>query len=399
MGALDAKDWNALESTAIGLVFVLCGILIGVAIRRRRKGEPIILKGDVSKFLESAGFFIAIILAMPLSEIVERKTGSAAAGLSVYFLLFLLLVLPSIWLSQRRMAINASAHGVDNPAGLTKVPDVRSSPEEKRLGWYMVGSLLIVAVAMIGIAAATTYWAINPIENLGTPNGEPWRLWAALVVLLFLPGLLLYAIVGRWPGRVSNQGDIEIAATAEQIWEKLTYSAGMEDWKGIYHRIERLDEPGEVYRLHYLAHVECAECGLPKHPDDTSISQRVEILEATAPHVYRTRSFARGVDPFKGDTAKWLDCEEGCYTITPLPRGGCTVHLECAAERPKFWMGLLIKFGGPVTQSLGTLKAHLEGGSDNTIYATARARISAARLAPRHCGCAKPSAASGLSQA
>lgn len=402
MSALTAKDWESLETTGKVLLASVPIVVVFTAALRWRKGEPLLQKGDFRRFIENFGFIFAIFIAMPASEIVERITGSETAGLLAYFAAFMLFILPPIWIAKRRMDATAQAHGINNPEGLAAVPSVPQSPEEKRIGWYMIGGMLVVALILMGSALATTFWALDHVrgaENVTNVTAEPWRLPVAMAALLLTLAAPLYAVFGRWPGRVSSKGEIEIAATPDQIWDKLKFRAGMEDWKGVYHRIERLDEPGEVYRLHYFADASCTECGLPKHPDDSMISQRVEILEAAEPHIYRTRSFPKGVDSIKGDTAKWLDCEEGCHTITPLPGGGCKVHLECAADQPKIWIALLIKLGGPVKESLGVLKAHLEGGADSTIYQTARDRFAAARLAPRHCGCAKGPATAGLVEA
>lgn len=387
MDWLTAEDWEDLQSAGTSLLIVVGVVLAMTAIRRVLKGEPVIQIGDARTFLEYWGFILAIMLALPLSEVAERLTGSSVVGFIVMLVLFLSFIVPTLWMAQRRQAASASAHGVENPDGAPAMPHVPASKEENRVGRILLIGTIIIGGGLVAGALALTLWAVDPIIEGSGSQVDAGRLAFAAIGLLLILLLPVAALIGRWPGTVRSNGSIDIAASREQIWEKLAYCDGMEDWKGIYQRIERLAEPGEVYRLHNFNMEPCLECMLPKHPDQSEQSVRVEVLDAVKPSLYRTKSASKGMTADKGDAANWLDHEINTYRIEALPNGQSRVAFEISADRAKIWMALLIKLGGPVTQSLQVLKVHLEGGEDDSIYATGRARIAAARLAPRYCGC------------
>jgi hypothetical protein len=286
------------------------------------------------------------------------------------------------------MAGTAQAHGIDNPNSTAALPAVPPSNEEKRINRYLVIGMLAFLAIVIGMVTATMSWSLEPLRENAQPEAWQWRSAVALVVLLTLMALPILAMIGRWPGELRVQGEIEIKSSAADIWSSLAYRPGMQHWKGIYRLIERVDGSTETYLLHMYSDANCTECGLPKHPDAPGLHQQVDVIEAREPDLYHVRSFPKGRDLLKGEAANWIDFEENCYTISALPDGAAKVSLDIRVQRPKLWMAALLKLGGPVTQSLTSLKNHLEGRDDDTLFATARARIAAARLAPRHCGCA-----------
>lgn len=395
MDWLTDGDWKLLTDTVLALVAALGVALAIAAVWRWRKGEPPVRSGDFRAFFENWGFVIAIVLGMPLAEIVERATGSELAGLLAYAALVMLCLLPPVWVAQHRMNGNAATHGIENAAA-QPMPAVPMNREEKRVGLYATASAAVLALSLMGLATLAVFWALAPIRDGATGGAGSWRLVLVFILLLSFLALPIGLLAGRWPGEVRSRGSVDIAASPEQIWEKLAFRAGMPDWKGIYRSIERADGPVEAYWLHHYTDAACPDCGLPRHPDSEGLAQHVEVLEARAPTYYRMRSHSKGVDPEKGDSAGWLDWEENRYAIEPLGGGLCRVTLDIAVNRPKIWMAALVKLGGPVNQTLQGLKAAVEGGEDDSLYATARARIAVARAAPRHCGCAS---AQGLAAA
>ena len=77
--------------------------------------------------------------------------------------------------------------------------------------------------------------------------------------------------------------------------------------------------------------------------------------------------------------------------LTPLSGGGTRVTSRSAVARPKVWMAFLTKLGRPSQEHLRSLKAHLDGTPDNSLFGISARRMEAARQAPRRCSCPDPS--------
>lgn len=265
------------------------------------------------------------------------------------------------------------------------------SRDETALGRKLLLALgllvLIVAALVIALPTSPELMLDDKAQSAAGQTASGVRAMVVLLATLGLLAALAWLFAGRWPGKVCIRGGIEIEASPGEIWDALVFRAGEPHFRNIYSRIERLGEPGEVYHLHYLVFENCGSCGLPKHPEGSGLVNRLEVLEARRPEIYRTRSLPEGMDGMKGDASKWFDVEEETIRIDALPGGRSKVESELSVMRPKAWMAALLRFGNPIGENLLNLKAHLEGAADDSIYMTAQLRFEAARNAPRHCGC------------
>jgi uncharacterized membrane protein len=390
MNWLTPKDWGDLRFAGMSLfAILLIAPLISLLLRWRRK-EPLFGRPKWREMIDSSGLIVFIILMGPLGDIAKRHGWPK----DVIFVASLLVIGALSFLSLRghkkTLKQAADAHGVVNPAAalVAKVPP---SAEEKQLNRKAWIGLAVFALLAIGLMTAMI-WAMGPLTKQPVQhNSSLFPGLTGLLVVFVLMGMLLfamlYAMIGRWPGTSNMTSSVDIAATPEQVWDKLAYRECTEHWRGVYSRVERLAGPGEAYQLHYLTSENCGRCRLPKVPESESVSTRIEVLEACEPSSYKTRSFPKGPTQMKGDASGWMDSEEQDFTITRLPGGGSRVVSVSRVERPKMWLFLMMRFGSPVSQQLESLKAHLEGQPDKTIYGTQVARIAAARAAPVHCGC------------
>lgn len=263
----------------------------------------------------------------------------------------------------------------------SKQDEILLSDEEKTVALY-----LVIAVA-IGVTAAGL--AIGLVIRALPGAGEAVEtgiLGIAIAILVLTFSAMLFAIFGRWPGTVSSETKVDIAATTEELWEVVSLRPGYPGWKHIYTGIERLEEPGEVYRLHYAEDSDCSRCKLPRHPDRSRWSSRVEIQESRRPSVYRQRSFpkARSTHPMDD----FLDCEDSAITLQPLDGGKTRVTFGSTVSRPRMWLAFLTWLGRPGREHLRSLKAHVEGTTDDSLFGVSAMRMEKARRAPRHCACA-----------
>ena len=231
---------------------------------------------------------------------------------------------------------------------------------------------------------ALVYWAL---PAAGQPV-DTAKLLPALAVLVVTWSAIFFAAFGRWPGRVSSEESIDIAAPPDAVWDAFVLRDDYPGWKQIYTGIERLNERGEVYRLHYAEDADCARCSLPRDPDRSRWSSRVEILEARRPSLYRQRSFPKGLSAHDGVMDKLLDSEDLTMALQPLAGGATRITCRSTVVRPKVWMAFLTRLGRPVKQHLGSLKAHVEGTTDTSLFGISAKRMAAARAAPERCRCA-----------
>ena len=264
-----------------------------------------------------------------------------------------------------------------------QTPPLLLSEEEKTVAVYLLIAIAIGVLAA-GLSLAFLYSAL---PHSGQP-ADPARLTAALAVLVVTWSLILYTIFGRWPGRVSSEVSLDIDASPYEAWDAFALRHDYPGWKKIYTGIERLDEAGEVYRLHYADDSDCARCSLPKNPDRSRWSSRIEILEARRPALYRQRSFPKGLSGRTSEMEQLLDSEDMTMLLQPLA-GGTRVTLKSSVARPKIWMAFLTGLGRPGREHLRSLKAHLEGTPDESLFGISAKRMAAARSAPRRCECAE----------
>ena len=127
----------------------------------------------------------------------------------------------------------------------------------------LLAAAILVGLAAFGLSLNFLYRSLpRPGQPIDTP---PLFLALALFSAVFFG--IVYAIVGRWPGRVSAEASMDVRSSPYDIWEAIALRDDYPGWKKIYAGIERLNEPGEVYRLHYREDSECSTCNLPRDPE------------------------------------------------------------------------------------------------------------------------------------
>ena len=83
----------------------------------------------------------------------------------------------------------------------------------------------------------------------------------------------------------------------------------------------------------------------------------------------------------------FLDSEEMTMLLQPRADEGTRLIFRSTVVRPKIWMAFLTLLGRPGKQHLRSLKAHLEGTPDDSLFGVSAKRIEAARNASRQCSC------------
>ena len=76
--------------------------------------------------------------------------------------------------------------------------------------------------------------------------------------------------------------------------------------------------------------------------------------------------------------------------LQPRPDGGTRLIYSSTVVRPRMWMAFLAMLGRPGKQHLQSLKAHVEGSPDDSLFGVSAKRMEAARKAPQQCHCAEP---------
>jgi hypothetical protein len=187
---------------------------------------------------------------------------------------------------------------------------------------------------------------------------------------------------------VTAEASMDVRQSPSAIWEAIALRDDYPGWKKIYAGIDRLNEPGEAYRLRYREDSECTTCNLPRDPERLRWSSRVEIREARRPQVYRKAVFPKGLSAGT-DMDELLEAEEATTELQPLAGGGTCVTVRTTVLRPKMWLGFLTFLGRPAREELRSLKAHLDGTPDETLYGIAARRMDMARSAKQNCSCAE----------
>jgi hypothetical protein len=260
-------------------------------------------------------------------------------------------------------------------------PPVLISKEEKTVSVFLTLAA-VVAILAVGL---TLGLVIRALPRADQPF-DAWKLAIALAAFALTAFAILFAIFGRWPGSISTRSIIDLDAPPDRVWDAFALRDDYPGWKHIYTGIERLDEPGEVYRLHYAEDSDCARCSLPRDPNRSRWSSRIEVLEARRPSTYRLRTFPKALVAGAG-ADRLLDSEDSTLQLQPLPRGGTRLTYASTVVRPRMWLAFLTMFGRPAKEHLQSLKAHVEGTPDESLFGISAQRTEAARNAPKHCSC------------
>ena len=83
-----------------------------------------------------------------------------------------------------------------------------------------------------------------------------------------------------------------------------------------------------------------------------------------------------------------LDSEDMTTVLEPLAGGGTRLRFRSTVVRPRMWMAFLTVLGRPAKEHLRSLKAHLEGTPDESLFGISAKRMEIARNAPQRCSCA-----------
>jgi hypothetical protein len=256
------------------------------------------------------------------------------------------------------------------------IPRVPPSSEEKRLGARMT----IIALLASALIFSPTAWLLST-PSIPVAAG----LAGSLAYVAITSGLLALITQLRWPGAIVIRSEIEIAASAEKIWDTLRFEPEKPYYKPIVLKIERIAEVEEAYRLHYFSDRPCSSCGYYRHPDSAGYYVEALIIESLEPNRLRMRCRISDIVV----RARWtaMDFEDEQFDIVPVRHGVCRVSERSRIVRPALMLAVILKLGDPMGQNLSNLKAYLECGTDETIWGTVPARIAAVSQATKFCAC------------
>ena len=370
---LTASDWSDLRLTAIVLpICILLEWLLMLSLRWRKPHLPVLIRLR----LVDPWLILFVVWLFTAAPMLVRRGLPWWLSIAVLVAIFLAPFVPGRFSLWRDRPVEESSSG--------KKPRILISKEEISVSIFLTLALSC-AVAMICVLVT---WVIPPDPLRHDLWGEMRKFIAVFATIGLSLAVFIYGLWGTWPGRISRRSRIDIKAKPSQVWDAIVFRDGYPGWKKTYAGIERLEEPGEVYRLHHATDANCIRCGLPKQPDRPQWSSRIEVLKAKRTSIYHHHSRSMGTVEGKGDAARLLKSEETIYLLKPIEDGGGTrLTYKMIVDRPKAWLALLILLGGPIKEHLGSLKAHLEAMPDESLYGIAAKRIEAARNAPRHCGC------------
>ena len=371
-------------SAFAAVMALVAAVLVYRMLRNWQQGTPLLSRKDIMSNAGNLGFILWVMFIFALQDALDQM----GWHWSLLFLFPILAALPFILLAHQRMK-QAQKNAIANPDAKIAVPAVAASAEEKSVS-FKINAILI---GFVLITIGPILWLAFMTDLSGFNRSGFAFLGGLLAYCAMILVILVYGIAGRWPGSVSMKASIEINATPQQIWNVVRFRNSTGWWKKIVSLVQRLDEPGEVYDIHYFNSDTCGTCSLPRNPDLDGAVTRVEILKSQEPTYLAWRAYPQSMS---GAMSDMMAHEDESLTIDALSNGMCRVSADNLAVKPKVWLAALLKLGNPPGQELAALKAHIEGQTADTMYDVGAQRIDAARHAQKFCGCAKGASTAGL---
>jgi hypothetical protein len=369
---------ESLLSSAAGFVSAL-GVAAGaVALWRVLRGEPVFRPTDRAQLLDAAVSILTFgAISIGVVALMSSGLGAAmqiviAGGMIALVTWVMLQLHPIVEANKRRSAAamsreNKSAQRVsaDAPVLVARSGDnstfAAAAPAAAALGVILVISL--VAYTLLGLH---TFW--GHIGAIGVCLGVP------LLILL-----------GRYPGRITQSGTIEIAAPLDRVWQLGATLETDTPWHPQIIRIRRLAGVDERYEAQFRDLVDCMRCAWPKAPDHVAHSAELTIIEQTE-QLSETVLVRPAMQPrpwyMRGLMAEMLTTR----TFEAIPQG-TRVTSRTSTVRPKLFVALGLMVGNVAQAALGELKAACEDTAPSSEMAALRARLQAIETSPKHCGC------------
>ena len=361
--------------TLVGYVGLYFAVTLGLdAALNYRAGRKLFSRATIAGQFQNMLWFLALFAMIFLPDVFERHGLPSWLGFAVPALM--LFTLPMLFIpNQKKLRSTA----IPNPHANAKI-DITAAEkfttEESRVNLKLNALLLAFAVSVVGAICYFSF-VMPPRSTAG--------LVALLAFVASMAGILTYAIVGRHPGTIEVvPSSIVIDRPLAEIWETVRFRNTTDWWKKIVSRVEKLDQPGEHYKLHYYNDDTCGQCGLPRNPDGGGRANIVEILEIKDMQFMRTRARPMG----KKSVVGMLDYEEESLEFLALDANSTRVTSRSLVSKPKVWLAMVLKLGDPLGEELRTLKAHMEGTTAGTLFEAGAARVAAHRHAENFCGCA-----------
>lgn len=370
MSWLTAEDWGDIRSAALSLLAGATFLLVCQVWQNLRNGKPVFEMKSLFEWAMGVTFVLAFFFVTPMMDVFERYGWS----LWMLFLVPLLLVTPFLAIAQLQMSL-ARRKAVPNP-GAAPFARTPLSREEMRVNFKLNAAIIGFGFFVVAPIVAFAFWDV-PLSGVGLGLLFPYVL-AALAALI-------YGLFGRWPGNINLRAEIEIDAPPQKVWDVIRFRPTTSWWKKIVRRVERLNEPDEVYRLYYYNDDTCSSCGLPRNPDSEGRSSVVHVQESVEPIFLKWSTYPENTD---SETNKiMLLREDESFILEALPNGRTRVKSEDAAIRPKVWIAIILKLGDTPGEQLRALKGHVEGQSVDTVYDARARRLAETRHAALFCGC------------
>ncbi len=360
---------------------VLGCLVLFLAVKRWRKGEPILTRQDLLKSVDLA-LWMGLLLALILSQdIVEFMGWPDWMGFGICVAAAGLLAMPWFWIHrriERAKQKNSATQAKANPdfKGAARVneppPSIGLRPASSLEG------LKIAAVALLPIAVITalSFWLLS--------LDSPASLWLALALCLGVPFLFLF---GRWPGNIRMRAEIDILAPVERVWHEVNTHETKEHPLPMYAGIVKLDGPGRRFAMQVRDFSNCPDCGWPKGLDTIDHEVVVEVLDSLweQRHMTRVHPAVSGGMWFVRRMFKAMDSET---KLTPIP-GGVHVESVCTLVRPAMFVALSTLFMNTSRQSLEFLKAYLEGTPLPPEVKQMQDQVDAIRRSEKICACSR----------
>ena len=364
----------------IGYALLLIAIMPGIPILQRwRRGEPLWSMQSLWQMLEQSSFVIGIGIVVFSKEIgAYFGIGIGVSSFLGFLLMFGGMGLASLFGVYGRKSLQAA--GIDNPLATGAPPPKRiNSAEMKRLNWRIpLAMFAFLGMWVIGFGIAAGSLSLAPKSMTVT------ILWIGFMIVWF-GAVPLYIAKGRWPYPVSIDANVEIAASPEAVWDKISYRETDGHWRATVRKVERLAGPGESYRLWQRDFASCGTCWLPKDPDALRAWIQVDVIEAVpfSRYVYRTV-----IGQIDGAMGTMYGSENETVTLSSIAEGDTRLTFQNRIEGAKIWAAIFLKLGNSSREFAMAIKAAAEGSADSSLYMQGPQMLAELRAKPKFCGCA-----------
>jgi uncharacterized membrane protein len=226
-------SWFALVLPLVTIAFVAAMLYLmpsitrptlplGVSIPQERVGDPVI-RAAVRRY--HVGIVIGLVVSLALTFILA--TVSPVSAVLVPIVVLLILSFSSYWLA--RTSIQQAKHAghwyQDVPVRLSGTLTATSTHASTPISWFIAGTLLLTAVAAVGVAiydslpdTLTIHWNAAGVAD-GFAAKSVWSVFGPLLIGLGLTALLF--VVARLTSRIPMRRVADYSAEQQRAMQQL----------------------------------------------------------------------------------------------------------------------------------------------------------------------------------